>query len=84
MVLDGGHMEAAGIALDAVGRASADAAEEPFEPSVGRGVSVLANVPASIAIARAWLAWLRGNAEGTAAFASRARDKRPSSAARSP
>ncbi len=75
MVLDGGHVEAAGIALDAAERVSADAAAEPFEPSVGRAVSVLANIPASIAIARAWLAWLRGDAEGTAAFASRARNK---------
>ncbi len=75
MVLDGGHVEAAGIALEAAERVSADAAEEPFEPSVGRAVSVLANVPASIAIARAWLAWLRGDAEGTAAFASQARKK---------
>jgi LuxR family maltose regulon positive regulatory protein len=75
MVLDGGHVEAAGIALDAAERVSADAAAEPFEPSVGRAVSVLANIPASIAIARAWLAWLRGDAEGTAAFASQARNK---------
>ena len=46
MALVGGHLEAAGIALEAAGRASADAAEEPFEPSAGRAASVLANIPA--------------------------------------
>src|SRR5258707_4396854 len=71
----GGHMEAAGIALDAAERASADAAEEPFEPSVGRAASLLANVPAGIAVGRAWLAVQRGDAEGSAAFASQARSK---------
>ena len=71
----GGHMEAAGIALDAAERASADAAEEPFEPSVGRAASLLANIPAAIAVGRAWLAVQRGDAEGSAAFASQARSK---------
>ena len=33
MAVVGGHMEAAGIALDAAHRASAPVAEEPFEPS---------------------------------------------------
>src|SRR5258708_7550855 len=71
----GGHMEAAGIALDAAERASADAAEEPFEPSVGRAASLLANIPAAIAVGRAWLAVQRGDAEGSAALASQTRGK---------
>jgi LuxR family maltose regulon positive regulatory protein len=69
------HLEAAEVALDAAERALAGApgvADEPFEPSAGRDASQLANVPAAIALGRAALAQLRGDAEGTAAFASRA------------
>jgi len=72
MALVGGDVEAAGTPLDAAERAFADAANEPFEPSVGRAASLLANVPAAIAIARAYLAVLHGDAEGTAVSASRA------------
>ena len=72
MALVGGDLEAAGAPLDAAERAFAGAANEPFEPSVGRAASLLANVPAAIAIARAYLAVLHGDAEGTAASASRA------------
>jgi len=72
MALVGGDVEAAGAPLDAAERAFADAASEPFEPSVGRAASLLANVPAAIAIARAYLAVLHGDAEGTAVSASRA------------
>jgi LuxR family maltose regulon positive regulatory protein len=72
MALVGGDVEAAGAPLDAAERAFADAASEPFEPSVGRGASLLANVPAAIALGRAYLAVLRGDADGTAASASRA------------
>jgi ATP/maltotriose-dependent transcriptional regulator MalT len=72
MALVGGHLEAAGTALEAVGQASADAAEEPFEPSAGRAASLLANLPASVAVGQAWLADVRGDAEGTAAFAAQA------------
>ena len=72
MALVGGDVEAADAPLDAAERGFADVADEPFEPSVGRGASWLANVPAAIALARAWLAYLRGDAEGTAAFASHA------------
>jgi LuxR family maltose regulon positive regulatory protein len=68
-----GEVEAAGPLLDAAEHASAGAADEAFEPSVGRAASLLANVPAAIALARAYLAHLRGDAEGTAVFASRAR-----------
>src|SRR6266700_1738539 len=50
--------------------AFADAADEPFTPSSGKAGSLLANVAAGIALHRAYLAALRGDAEGTAAFAS--------------
>jgi LuxR family transcriptional regulator, maltose regulon positive regulatory protein len=72
MALVGGDVETVEGLLDAAERAFAAAAEEPFEPSVGRSGSRLANVPAVIALDRAFLAHLRGDAEGTAAFASRA------------
>jgi ATP/maltotriose-dependent transcriptional regulator MalT len=72
MAVVGGHMEAAGIALDAAHRASAPVAEEPFEPSAGRATSLLANTRAAITIAQGWLAWLRGDADGAAALVSQA------------
>jgi LuxR family transcriptional regulator, maltose regulon positive regulatory protein len=68
-----GEVEAAGPLLDAAERAFANAADEAFEPSVGSAASLLVNVPAAVALARAYLAHLRGDAEATAAFASRAR-----------
>src|SRR6266536_1674026 len=75
MALDGSDVEAAEVALEAAERALAGAAgvaDEPFEPSAGRAVSPLANVPAAVALGRAYLAVLRGDDEGAAAFASRA------------
>jgi len=72
MALVGGDVEAAGARLDAAECAFADVANESFEPSVGLAASLLANVPAAIAIARAYLAVLHGDAEGTAVSASRA------------
>src|SRR5262249_54233395 len=65
-------VEAAEGALDAAERALADAADEPFEPSVGTAASLLVNVPVAIALERAYLAELRGDTDGTAAFASQA------------
>ena len=58
--------------LDAAEHAYAGTADEPFEPTVGRAGSMLVNVPALIALSRAYLAQFRGDAEATAAFASRA------------
>ena len=58
--------------LDAAEHASVDALDEPYEPSVGRGASRLANVPAMIALGRAFVAFLRGDGEATMTFASRA------------
>ena len=67
-----GRVEEMEPLLDAAERTSAGAAEEPFEPTSGRAMSWLVNVPAHIALDRAYLAQLRGDAEGTAAFSSRA------------
>ena len=47
-------------------------ADEAFEPTAGRAGSLLVNIPALIAVHRSYLAMLRGDAEATAAFASRA------------
>ncbi len=68
----GSDVEAIETPLGAAERAAADAADEPFEPSVGRAASWLGNIPAAIALGRAFLAYLRGDAEGTVEFASRA------------
>jgi LuxR family maltose regulon positive regulatory protein len=59
-------------ALKDAERALAATTEEPYEPSVGRVASLLANVPAAIAIQRAAVAHFRGDAEQTSAFAQRA------------
>ena len=67
-----GRVEAAEQLLNAAERASASAADEPFEPTADRAGSLLANIAAGIALQRSYLAALRGNAEGTAAFASQA------------
>ena len=67
-----GHAEEVERSVDAAEHASAVTDEEPFEPTVGRPGSMLANVPAVIALDRSHLAQLRGDTAGTAAFASRA------------
>jgi LuxR family maltose regulon positive regulatory protein len=63
---------AAEVALDAAERAFAHATDEAFEPSAGTGESLLVNVPAAIALERAYLAELCGDADGATAFASQA------------
>ena len=67
-----GRLEDMERLVDAAERVSATAAGEPFEPTVGRAASLLVNVPAHIALDRAFLAQLRGDAESTASFAQRA------------
>jgi LuxR family maltose regulon positive regulatory protein len=70
-----GRAEAMEPPLDAAERALAGAAcaiDEPFAPSAGKAASMLANIPAQIALHRSFLAQLRGDAEDTAAFASQA------------
>ncbi len=72
LAIASGRVEEMEPLLDAAERAAPGAAGEPFEPTVGRAGSMLVNVPALIAIRRAFLAQLRGDAEAGAAFASRA------------
>ncbi|HEY7483525.1 MAG TPA: LuxR C-terminal-related transcriptional regulator [Streptosporangiaceae bacterium] len=67
--LVGGRTEEVGGLLDGAERALAGTVrDEPFEPSVGRAGSLLANVPALMALERAFLAELYGDAERQAAF----------------
>ena len=68
----GGRLEAADQLVDAAEVAYAGTVEEPFEPTIGRAGSLLVNVPAMIAVARGYLAQLRGDARGTAEFGSQA------------
>ena len=72
MAAASGQVEMVERSADAAERAFAGAAEEPFEPTVGNAASLLANVPAHIALDRSYVAQLRGDAESTAAFASQA------------
>jgi LuxR family transcriptional regulator, maltose regulon positive regulatory protein len=73
IALISGDLEAIEGPLDAAERGAADAAHEPYEPSVGRAASMLANLPASIALQRAGLAVLRGDAGQLTASARQAR-----------
>jgi LuxR family transcriptional regulator, maltose regulon positive regulatory protein len=68
----GGRLEAVEPLLADAERALAAVAEEPYEPSVGRAVSLLANLPAAITLVRAMLARERGDAERTAEFGQQA------------
>jgi LuxR family transcriptional regulator, maltose regulon positive regulatory protein len=72
IALISGQLEAIEGPLDAAERMVADAADEPYEPSVGRAASMMANLPASIALQRAGLANLRGDADQMIASARRA------------
>jgi len=65
-----GRLDAVDALLDAAERAGV--VDEPFEPTVGGAASMLVNVPAYIAVDRSYLAQLRGDAGGTAAFAAQA------------
>jgi LuxR family transcriptional regulator, maltose regulon positive regulatory protein len=78
LALMGGDLEAVEGLLDAAERAvtaAASGAEEPYEPSVGRAASLSTNIRARIALDRAFLAELRGDAEGATAFLERAQAK---------
>jgi LuxR family transcriptional regulator, maltose regulon positive regulatory protein len=72
LALLSGRVEGVDALLDDAERTFAEAADEPFEPSTDRAASLLANVPATMALDRAYLAELRGDAEGALALASRA------------
>jgi LuxR family maltose regulon positive regulatory protein len=67
-----GRLEAVEPLLADAERALADSGDQPYEPSAGRAVSLLANLPAAITLAPAMLARERGDAERTAAFAQQA------------
>jgi ATP/maltotriose-dependent transcriptional regulator MalT len=69
LALISGQLEAIEGPLEAAERGVAEAADEPYEPSVGRAASMLANLPAAIALQRAGLAHLRGDATQTLASA---------------
>jgi LuxR family transcriptional regulator, maltose regulon positive regulatory protein len=64
-----GDVTGAAALLDGVDPSDAG----PFESSVGDAASLLVNVPAAFAICRAWLCYLRGDPDGMAEFAGRAR-----------
>ena len=68
----GGRLEEMERLVDAAERAAAGAAAEPLEPTARRAGSLLVNVPAHIALDRAYLAQFRGDAMATAAFSARA------------
>jgi ATP/maltotriose-dependent transcriptional regulator MalT len=67
-----GRLDAVEPLLDAAEHAAAGAAEEPFEPTIGRAASLLVSVPALKALCQAYLAQFRGDAEATAVLALRA------------
>jgi LuxR family maltose regulon positive regulatory protein len=67
-----GRADQAEPLIEAAERAFTVTADEPYEPSVGRAASILANIPAVTAVARADLARLRGDPDNEAAFARQA------------
>jgi LuxR family maltose regulon positive regulatory protein len=72
LVLLSGRVEGVDELLDGAERRFAEVADEPYEPSTDRAASLLANVPATIALDRAYLAELRGDADRAIAFGRRA------------
>ncbi len=60
-----GRLQVAEPLLKDAEQALATASSEPYEPSIGKDMSMLTNVPASIALLRASMATLRGDAERT-------------------
>ena len=65
-----GRLAAAQQLAEAAQAAYPDGTDEPFEPTIGPAGSLLANVPATIALLHGYLAQLRGDMTGTAGFAS--------------
>lgn len=72
LTLLSGRVQGVEELLAAAERTFADEEEEPYEPSIGRAASTLANVPAAIALDRAHLAELHGDAEQAVAFGKKA------------
>jgi len=71
------EVEGVGDLLDAAERAAADVASEPYVWSTGRTTSSSADIAIFIALGRAWLAGLRGDAEAAIVFAEQARAELP-------
>ncbi len=74
MALLTGRVDAVEASVDAAERAWAgapEAADEVYDPSVGHGAAAFANIPAAIALERAYLSEFRGDAESSIAFASK-------------
>jgi LuxR family transcriptional regulator, maltose regulon positive regulatory protein len=75
LALLSGRVDGVDRLLDAAERAlqrAVEVVEEPYEPSVARTASLLANVQATIALDRAYLAELRGEPDRAMEFASQA------------
>nr|WP_246221561.1 LuxR C-terminal-related transcriptional regulator [Phytoactinopolyspora mesophila] len=70
--LIGGRLDVVGEFLDVAERAEGEAAQEPFEPSVGRAASRFVNIPAAIAVGRSYIAHLHGEGEAAVVYASEA------------
>jgi LuxR family maltose regulon positive regulatory protein len=70
--LIGGRLEVVEPLVADAERAFAAVAEEPYEPSVGRATSMVANMSAAISALRAGLARLHGDAERTSGFGQQA------------
>jgi LuxR family transcriptional regulator, maltose regulon positive regulatory protein len=64
----GGRLEAVEPLVAEAEQAFAAVAEEPYEPSVGRATSLVANVPAAIATFRAGLGCMQGDADRATRF----------------
>jgi LuxR family maltose regulon positive regulatory protein len=64
----GGRLEAVEPLVAEAERAYPAVAEEPYEPSVGRATSLVANVPAAIATFRAGLGCVQGDPERATRF----------------
>jgi LuxR family maltose regulon positive regulatory protein len=64
----GGRLEAVEPLVADAERAYPAVAEEPYEPSVGRATSLVANVPGAIAMVRAGLACWQGDADRATRF----------------
>jgi LuxR family maltose regulon positive regulatory protein len=71
LALTAGDIDTAGPAVTAL-PADPAGADDSFRPSVGAAGSFIVNVPAAASIARAWLAFLRGDAKDMAGFAAQA------------
>jgi LuxR family maltose regulon positive regulatory protein len=59
--------------VDKVERAARGSFDESFEPSAGRPASLVANIPAAIAVLHTQIAWIQGDADGIRAHGSAAK-----------